>query len=249
MAYTITFDESVKGWTSFHSYIPDWMGSLNSRFYTVKNGQLYEQNDESNPVRNNFYGVQYSSVIKCIVNTNPSDIKFMKALNTESNKAFDVVIVSYLSDQFDDTTRSTIDVGEFLEKEGKFYAYVRRNEIVNDYTSKASYGLGRVDSVLGSVITLQNPIPTSLISASDELYDVNNTLIGNIISYDPQARAITVDTAPVIAANTFLYGQKVGRIEGSEIRGYNFEVELTDQSTSRLELFALNTEVAKSYPS
>jgi len=249
MAYTVTFDESVRGWTSFHSYLPDWMGSLNSRFYTVKGGQLYLHNDEENPVRNNFYGDQYDTVLKLIVSTNPSDIKFMKALSTESNKAFDVIVLAYQTDQLDDTVSSTIDVGEFLNKEGKFHAYVRRNQQSGDYTSKASYGLGRVDSVLASVITLTQPIPTSLIAAGDELYDAANTLIGNIVNYDPVADTITVDTLPVIAAGTFLYGQKVGRIEGSEIRGYNFEITLTDQTTSRLELFAVNTEVAKSYPS
>ena len=249
MAFTITFDEDVKGWTSFHSFIPDWMGSLNSKFYTIKDGNLFEQNDETNTVRNNFYGIQYSTIIRAIVNTNPSDIKFMKALSTESNKAFSVVVIAYQTDQINDTVRSTISVGEFLNKEGKFHAYVRRNEQTGDYTSKASYGLGRVASVAGSVITMQNDIPVSLISINDELYDQANTLIGTITNYNQQARTITVSTTPTIAANTFLYGQKVGRIEGSEIRGYNFEVQLTDTTTGRLELFALNTEVAKSFPS
>ena len=59
----------------------------------------------------------------------------------------------------------------------------------------------------------------------------------------------TVDTTPTIVAGTFLYGLKSGRIEGSEIRGYNFKITLTDQTTERLELFAFNSEVAKSFPS
>lgn len=247
--YTITFDESVKGWTSFHSYIPDWMGSMNTRFYTVKDGQLYEQNDGSNVVRNNFYGAQFDSTLEFIINEHPSDIKFIKAINTESNKAFDVVIVSYLNDEFSDTTQSLIDVGEFLNKEGKWYAYVRRNELTGDLTAKNAYGLGTVASVAASVITMNNFIPTSLISATDQLFDATNTLIGNIVSSDTLAGTITVDTTPTIVAGTFLYGLKSGRIEGSEIRGYNFRVTLTDQTTGRLELFAVNSEVAKSFPS
>ena len=249
MAYTITFDESVKGWTSFHSYLPDWMGSLNSRFYTVKNGQLYEQNDTSNNVRNNFYGVQYNSTLEFIVNKAPSEIKFIKAVNTESNKAFDVAIVSFLTDEFIDTTSTTVSVSEFLNKEGIWHAYVRRNELTGDLTSKASYGLGRVFSVNVSVITMQTPFSTSLISVGDELFDSSSLLIGNITDYNASLGTITVDTTPVIVGNTFLYGQKSGRIEGSEIRGYNFKVTLTDISTSRLELFAFNSEVAKSFPS
>jgi hypothetical protein len=249
MAYTVTFDEGVKGWTSFHSYIPDWMGSLNSRFYTVKDGQLYIQNDEQNPVRNNFYGVQYSTVVKLIVSTEPSMIKFVKALSTESNKAFDVAILAYQTDQLDDTVSSTVSVGEFLNKEGKFHAYVRRNEQSGDLTSKASYGLGTVDSFIGSTITLFNQIPDSLIAEGDQLFSESNVLMGNITGYDVLAGTITLDTTPVFSRGLFLYGQKVGRIEGSEIRGYNFELTLTDSTTGRLELFAVNTEVAKSFPS
>lgn len=247
--YTITFDESVKGFTSFHSYLPDWMGSMNTRFYTVKDGQLFEQNDESNAIRNNFYGAQFDSVLEFIINEAPSDIKFIKAINTESNKAFDVVIVSYLNDEFTDTTQSTIDVGEFLNKEGKWYAYVRRNELTGDLTAKSAYGLGTVASVSTSVITMNSTIPSSLISATDQLFDAANTLIGDIVDYDIEAGTITVDTTPTIAPGTFLYGLKSGRIEGSEIRGYNFRITLTDSTTDRLELFALNSEVAKSFPS
>ena len=41
---TLTYDEKVRGWTSFHSYVPDYMINLNNEFYTFKNGQLYKQN-------------------------------------------------------------------------------------------------------------------------------------------------------------------------------------------------------------
>jgi hypothetical protein len=249
MAYTITFDESVKGWTSFHSYIPDWMGSMNSKFYTVKNGQLFEQNDETNPVRNNFYGVQYSTVLEFIINQHPSDIKFLKALNIESNKAFGVIAASYLNDETLDTTQSSINVGEFLNKEGKWYAYVRRNELTGDLTAKNAYGLGTLASVSGSIITMNSTIPNSLISIGDELHDSNNALIGTITDYNVLLGTITVNVAPTITGGTFVYGLKSGRIEGSEIRGYNFKIIMTDQTTNRLELFAVNSELAKSFPS
>ena len=38
---TITYDEINKGWTSFHSYEPEWMERLGNRFYTFKNGNVY----------------------------------------------------------------------------------------------------------------------------------------------------------------------------------------------------------------
>jgi hypothetical protein len=249
-AFTITFDEQVKGWTSFHSFLPDWMDSLNGEFYTIKDGQLYIHHDESNLVRNNFYGEQFNSVLDFVINQAPSDIKFLKAVNIEGNKAMEAIVVSYLNDEQTDITRSTISVGEFLNKEGKFYAYVRRNELTNDYTAKNAYGIGQVDVSVGtSEIIMQGNIPLSLISVGDEVYDAANTLIGNVVSYDSGNNQLVVDTTPTLAAGTFLYGLKSGRIEGSEIRGYNFAVTLTDSTTDRLEIFAFNSEVAKSFPS
>ena len=58
---TISYSVAVKGWTSFHSYKPDWMIGLNNSLYTWKYGQLYKHN--TNSVRNNYYGDQYTSTI------------------------------------------------------------------------------------------------------------------------------------------------------------------------------------------
>ncbi len=150
MASTITYDDGAKGWTSFHSWIPDGMSRLNNRFFTVKNGQLYLHNDEDNSVRNNFYGVQYATTLTYIINIEPSTIKVAKTINTESNKPFDVVIKSYLNDETTSITQSTIDVTEFVNKEGKWYGYTRRNELSGDLSAKDAYGVGRIQSLIGS---------------------------------------------------------------------------------------------------
>ena len=39
---TIAFDEKVKGWVSFYTYIPDNAISLKNSFYSVKNNKLYK---------------------------------------------------------------------------------------------------------------------------------------------------------------------------------------------------------------
>jgi hypothetical protein len=247
MANTLTYDESGKGWTSFHSFIPDWMQRLNNRFFTVKGGQLYLHNDEDNAVRNNFYGVQYPTTVKMIVNDFPSEVKFAKTIMIEGNKAFDVDIKSYLNDEEVAITETTLGVADFLDKEGLQHAFFRQSTLATDYSAKNAYGLGRVNSVLGSVITLYNDVPLGSISIGDTLLDENENTIGVIQSYS--GKTITVDTTPIIIANTFVLGYKNAKIEGSAIRGYNFEVELTDDTTSRTELFAVNFGIAKSHPS
>jgi hypothetical protein len=249
MANTITYDDGAKGWTSFHSWIPDWMSRLNNRFFTVKDGQLYLHNDEDNPVRNNFYGVQYPTTLTYMINVEPSSIKVAKTINTESNKAFDVEIKSYLNDETSSITQSTIDVSEFLNKEGKWYAYTRRNELDGDYSAKSAYGIGRVQAILGTNLQLRKPIVSPLISAGDDVF-INTTSapVGKIVSYS--GINITLDTAVGgFIPDQFVWGVKNGRIEGSEIRGYNFEVTLTDDTTDRTELYAVSSELFKSEPS
>jgi hypothetical protein len=243
---TITYDENQKGWTSFHSFIAEEMVRVNNRFYTFKNGQLYLHNEGT--TRNNFYGTNYPTSVTYIINQNPSDIKVAKTINTESNKAFEVEITSFLNDETNDITRSTIAVAEFLNKEGKFYAYVRRNEITGDLTAQNAYGVGRVQSVTGSVITLTANIASASFGVGDQLFNgTDNSLIGVITDYG--TNTIIVSTTPTIPINTFLYAVKNPRIEGSEIRGYNFKVKLTDNTSTRTELYAASSEIFKSFPS
>jgi len=180
--YTVTFDEKIKGFTSFHSYIPDWMGGLNNRLYSVKDGQLYSHDDTDNLTRNNFYGTQFNSELIAIINENPSDIKVVKAINTESNKAFDITIKGFLNDETTSITQSTIASTEFLNKEGRFHGYVRRNELTGDLTAKSAYGIGIVSSFsiggggVDPLITFTTAVPTSLISVGDEVFNAAGTL-------------------------------------------------------------------------
>ena len=40
---TVSFNESVKGWTSVKSFVPENGLSLTKKYFTVKNGSLYNQ--------------------------------------------------------------------------------------------------------------------------------------------------------------------------------------------------------------
>ena len=42
--YTLTYSQSSKGFPSFYSYEPDWMIGMNQFFYTFKYGNLYRHN-------------------------------------------------------------------------------------------------------------------------------------------------------------------------------------------------------------
>ena len=246
--YTTGYVENVNGFPSFYSYEPQWMGSLNNKFYSFSNGQLYRHYDEVNPTRAQFYGVNYDTTVKLIINQGPSEIKVIKNLIIEGNKPWATTIKSFLNDETVSITQSTLLASEYVRKEGKLHGYVRRNEIAGDLTAKNVFGLGEISSIASLVITMKSKIHTSL-SIGDVVYNSNLTLIGTVTAVNRITNTITLTAVGSLAANSFILAQKVGRVEGSEIRGYNFEVDLVDSSNTRTELYALGSNMFKSMPS
>ena len=97
------------------------MVGMNNKFFSFNNGELYEHHSD-NVARNNYYGTQYSSKISVMINDAPSDIKELQTLGLEGNASWDAVLKAFVSNS-DDTIESTIASSEFVQKEGKWYAY------------------------------------------------------------------------------------------------------------------------------
>jgi hypothetical protein len=70
-------------------------------------------NDETNPIRNNFYGVQYGSKITTVINEANSEDKIFKNIVLEGNKPWNVVIKTNLAE-------SSIASSEFNARESRF---------------------------------------------------------------------------------------------------------------------------------
>ena len=93
---TVSFKETVDGWTSRKSYYtktgsvfyPLESGeSLNDKYYTFNKGLIWEH--ASNDLYNNFYGTQYDSSVNVMINDATESIKGFKTLNysgTDSRK-------------------------------------------------------------------------------------------------------------------------------------------------------------------
>jgi len=82
---TATFDEDVKGWTSFFSYSPQFMASVGSNFFTLKNGVIYQHYsfDNISNTHGKFYDVVYDSTVKIVLNSGPSVMKVFQTINYE----------------------------------------------------------------------------------------------------------------------------------------------------------------------
>jgi hypothetical protein len=243
---TLTFDEKVKGWTSFHSFNPDYMLGLNNSFYSFNNGDLYVHNSD-NVARNTFYGVQYPSKISMMVNDSPSDIKELQAVSLEGNTSWEALITAYISG-VEDNMRSSIKEAEFIKKEGIWYAYARRNESTASFDSKSTYGIGAVTAINGSVVTIRGGSATL---TSGDLIIKGSTLapIGNagVATSSGGFTTMTVNPIAGLAVGDFLVGQKNSRVEGGNLRGYTLRIDLEVLKNTKVELFSVNSEVIKSF--
>lgn len=243
---TVTFDEKVKGWTSFHSFFPNFMIGMNNEFFSFNGGDLYLHDSDEVP-RNTFYGVQYPTKVSVMVNDSPQEIKELKAISLEGNYSWESLITAYISN-VDDFTRSSISSVEFVQKEGIWYAYARRNENPNNYDSKSTYGIGVVQSILGNIIVV-NGYSSSLTADDLVVKGEDLSIAGTVVSSNTVKGVTTIELTSVgsLIVGDFIIGKKDSRIEGGNLRGYTMRIDLEVDQDDKVELFAVNSEVIKSF--
>lgn len=241
--YTLTFSDDAKGWTSFYSYVPEAMTNVGNNFYTFKSGQLYKHNIKTGD-RNLFYGAVSSAntEVEFVMNASPSEVKVFKAVELEGNSSnWDATIVTNLDE-------GHINKISFTDKEDKYWAYIRRNEsdILNTKLLSVQ-GVGNITDVDGTTITFSN-VPSS-VRVYDSLYffdGVDNLLLGSVT--DKTSTTLVVDTvANTPSVDDFCFVAKNPEAESYGLKGYHANVRLTNNTSEPLELFAVNSEVVKSF--
>lgn len=246
---TLTYDEKVRGWTSFHSYIPDYMINLNNVFYTFKNGQLYRHN-KTTGARNTFYGTSYNTEIELLSNAAPSEVKIYKTIEIEGNSGnWDVTILTDLDSGHIDKSSftKTEDINNTYD-EGFYSTHIRRNTADQVNTELLSVqGIGNLISLAGTTYTFGG-VPSS-VSIGDVLYQAvggSYNQIGAITNKD--GSTITVGTASVIPnISDFIFAAKNPIAESYGLKGYYASIRLVNNTTNAVELYAVNSEVSKSY--
>ena len=154
---TVTFREDVKGWVSFKSFIPEYGISCANQYYTFKEGKAWRHHDE-NVNRNNFYGTPSYSSVSVYLNDFPSIVKSFETLNYEGTESR--IIPNFQDDQYYNlqdqpgwyvdkirTDMETGSVDEFIEKEGKWFNYIKgvpistglNNQIVINQDGNSSF--------------------------------------------------------------------------------------------------------------
>lgn len=121
VAETISYDDySKKRWTSFWSYLPDQLGMADTKIVSFKNGQLWIHDSD---IRNNFYGVQYTSQIEAIMNQTLDTVKVYQAIGINGSKLW--VPIQILTPE---GQKSSLIAEDFELREGKWYSAILCDE-------------------------------------------------------------------------------------------------------------------------
>lgn len=236
---TLGFKEKESGWVSFFSYKPQGFLRIGGTAFTIYNGNLWKQNDKSNPVTNTFFGVKYSSKIATVFNDSQIDDKIFKTFFIEGSSSWNVVLKTNL-------TETSLNRDDFDKKESRYFAYLRGNENENDLSGNSN-GIGVcIEHTEDEFKFASNSVFTNI---GDKLYALDNeeeVLLGIII--DKTENSLRIDRQSYLKLRgLFFFSTKNNRIDGAEIRGYYANVELENNDDKQVELFAVNSNVVKSY--
>ena len=111
---TVSFSESINGWTSKKSFIPEAAESIQNKYFTFKNGHIFEHHVGSVC---NFYGSKVTPYVDVILNEAPANMKNFRTLNYEGDSGW--TCLSVVTDQQDGA------VDSFVNKEKKYFTYIR----------------------------------------------------------------------------------------------------------------------------
>ena len=256
--YTLTYSDMVGGWVSFYSYYPDWMIGMNNYFYTFKGGNLYRHN--VNSARNTFYGQFTPSTLQSVLNTAPLENKLFKTINLQGDSIWSVTLETDLQ------YSGYIESSWFVKKEASYFAFVRNNS-VGELALRSVNGIGRSYQVTGSGTAVVVKFSTSIsvgniISVGDYLYFslppyTVPVLAGKValitVDLPNGINQLTIDTTipgttPIPIQNAFFLYIKNSVAESHGVLGHYCTFNIENTSSDKIELFAVQSEVMKSFP-
>ena len=268
--YTLSYSEGVAGWVSFYSYNPDWMIGMNQYFYTFKGGNLYRHNVNSK--RNTFYEPWWAIVsaatdaftpssLTAVFNQSPLENKLFKTLNLEGDSIWGATL------ETDIQNSGFIDAAWFEKKEQSYYAFIR-NDSSGELFIRSTNGIGRSYQVSLSLDIIDfsiNPLIDigSVISIGDYLYFAlpptydTPVLAGEVTAinrnYPAGINQLVIDTTisgttPIPIQDAYYLYTKNSVAESHGVLGHYCVFSIKNDSKDKIELFAVESEVMKSFP-
>jgi hypothetical protein len=274
MSYTLTYSEGVKGWPSFYSYYPDWIIGMNNYLYTFKGGDLYKHNVNEN--RNTFYEQWYNKFLippppgpfvatslVGVINEGVLENKLFKTIVLQGDSKWNVTVETDLQNL------GNIDQSWFEKKEQTFFAFIR-NDALGELSTRAVTGIGRsinrninVGSTevnfsitplisIGGVVSVGDNVYFSIPPAYTTTFFAG--VVSNIIqNYPADINQLVIDTTPagtvpISAQDNYFFTVKNSVAESHGVLGHYCVFNISNSSSSKIELFGVGSEVMKSFP-
>jgi hypothetical protein len=215
------------------------MIGMNNNFYTFKEGSLWKHN--TNNSYGTFYDTFYNASAEVVFNDNSDDVKTYKTIALDAGTTWKADITT-------DLTNGIVERAYYKQKEGDYFAYIRRDPNTVDTVNISTQGVGTLASYSTLVLTFNFVISASL-TIGDSVYKINGgslELLGVIASHTNKTITLVSEVvAP--SANDKIVVVKDSTAESNGIRGARMKVNLINDDTTSSNLFAVYTEVNKSY--
>tara|TARA_Y100000114_G_scaffold111508_1_gene105254 strand:+ start:218 stop:976 length:759 start_codon:yes stop_codon:yes gene_type:complete len=252
MAVTVTYSQGAKGWTSFHSYEPQWLLGMNSSFYSFYQGKPWRH--YQNPIRNSYYGSpSFPSLVEFILNEAPLETKMFKTLELEGTDAWSA------------TLESDLHIGEiskdfFVQKEGVWFANVRRTDEQGnnyDFSQISAQGIGTYATfnTAGAQLTITFGVDINpIVCVGDIAYEKDSATTVSELGPITQIGTNSITIAPFVntpdpnVPPTFILALKNSIAESYGLRGHYAKIQLQITTENEAELFAVSSSIFKSYP-
>ena len=170
-----------------------------------------------------------------------------------------------------ETDKQVGSVPEFIEKEGKWFNYVKgKDSDISETTDFGAFdiqGIGFLESISGSTLTFTNNVNTSL-QIGDTIYyqnASNTTTLGGFDTINPNeivkfgqvteitSNTVTIDETVFGGGNipdpthgAFILFVKNQVINTSSLLGYYADVKFENNSKTKVELFSVGSEISES---
>ena len=176
---TVSFSENSDGWVSRKSFIKENGITLNNTYFTFKNGRIWQHG--ANPLRNNFYGIQYDSSFNVVINDGPTSVKGFKTLNytgTQSRKyVYQYNSKWYSLDEI--IANQYIPTAISLKKQGWYTNYIitdLESGIVKEFVNKENKWFNYIKPMHEK----KNCKPTNILSIGNPVEVVAEDLLYNV---------------------------------------------------------------------
>lgn len=176
---TLVFDEDCNGWVSRYTYNPEQIFSIKSKYYTIKNGKIWEHYSTA-VSKGSFYNTVYDASAQLVFNPEASAAKSFNTINYEGTIGWALDSIYTDSDQGIPITYATASnqlltlaaveaqlfINNFKNKENKYFANIINNTAIN--AAEILNGQ-QISGIKGYYVTARMKLDNSLFGT------VNNT--------------------------------------------------------------------------